>query len=226
MRWDVSLSHSDPGDDMTLPRPLRGLYLLTPDEPDTARLCERVASALVPGVVLLQYRNKAAGASLRREQARALLSLAADRGVPLVVNDDWRLAADLGAAGVHLGREDEALATARAALGPTAIIGASCYDRLDLANAARAAGASYLAFGAMFASTTKPGAPSAPLTVLGASRGLGLPTVAIGGLRPDNAGLAIAAGADLLAVLGAVFDAADPAAQVRAFLSSFPPDAP
>ena len=207
-----------------MPRPLRGLYLLTPDDADTGRLCARVAAALLPGVALLQYRNKAADAGLRREQARALLPLARERGVPLVINDDWQLAAELGAAGAHLGRDDGVLASARAALGPQAILGASCYDRLDLAASARDAGASYLAFGAMFASTTKPGAPPAPLSVLGAARGLGLPTVAIGGLRPENAGLAIAAGADLLAVLGAVFDHPDPAAQVRAFLASFPPD--
>ena len=212
---------------MSAPRPLRGLYLLTPDEPDTGRLRERVAAALLPGVALLQYRNKAADAALRREQLRALLPLAAERGVPLLVNDDWRLAAELGAAGAHLGRHDGSLAAARAALGPEALLGASCYDRPDLASAARDAGASYVAFGAVFASTTKPGAPPAPLSVLGAGRGLGLPTVAIGGLRPDNAGLAIAAGADLLAVLGAVFEAADPGAQVRAFLSCFNfPDSP
>lgn len=209
---------------MSVPRPLRGLYLLTPDEPDTGRLRERVAQALLPGVALLQYRNKAANATLRREQVRALLPLAAARGVPLLLNDDWRLAAELGAQGAHLGQHDEALAIARAALGPRAILGASCYDRPDLAALARDAGASYVAFGAMFASTTKPGAPPAPLSVLGAARGLGLPTVAIGGIRPDNAGSVIAAGADLLAVLGAVFDAADPAAQVRAFLACFPAD--
>ena len=211
---------------MSVPRPLRGLYLLTPDDADTGRLRDRVAAALLPGVALLQYRNKSADARLRREQVRALLPLAAERGVPLLVNDDWQIAAELGAAGAHLGRDDGLLAPARAALGPDAILGASCYDRLDLASRARDAGASYLAFGAVFASTTKPGAPPAPLSVLGAARGLALPTVAIGGLRPDNAGLAIAAGADLLAVLGAVFDAADPAAQVRAFLSCFEPDRP
>ena len=211
---------------MSVPRPLRGLYLLTPEDADTGRLRDRVAAALLPGVALLQYRNKSADARLRREQVRALLPLAAERGVPLLVNDDWQIAAELGAAGAHLGRDDGLLAPARAALGPGAILGASCYDRLDLASRARDAGASYLAFGAVFASTTKPGAPPAPLSVLGAARGLALPTVAIGGLRPDNAGLAIAAGADLLAVLGAVFDAADPAAQVRAFLSCFEPDRP
>jgi thiamine-phosphate pyrophosphorylase len=172
-------------------------------------------------VALLQYRNKAASAALRREQLRALLPLAVERGVPLLVNDDWRLAADLGAAGAHLGRQDGALAEARAALGPAALLGASCYDQPGLARAAREAGASYAAFGAIFPSTTKPGAPAAPLSVLATGRALGLATVAIGGLRPDNAGLAIAAGADLLAVLGAVFDATDPAAQVRAFLSCF-----
>jgi thiamine-phosphate pyrophosphorylase len=201
--------------------PRRGLYLLTPDEADTGRLLARVELALLRGVALLQYRNKAADASLRNAQVRALLPLARERGVPLVVNDDWRLAADAGADGAHLGAQDGDLAQARAALGPGAILGATCHASLDRARRARDAGASYLAFGAAFPSATKPGAAGLPLSVLGDARAFGLPVVAIGGLRPDNAGAALAAGADLLAVLGAVFEAADPAAQVRAFLSLF-----
>ena len=201
--------------------PRRGLYLLTPDEADTDRLLARVERALVPGVALLQYRNKAAGAALRRTQLRSLLPLARERGVPLLANDDWRLAADLGADGAHLGAADGDLAEARAALGPRAILGATCHASLDRAQRARDAGASYLAFGAVFPSATKPGAASLALPVVGEARSPGLPVGAIGGLRPDNAGAALAAGADLLAVLGAVFEAADPAAQVRAFLSLF-----
>lgn len=207
--------------------PRRGLYLLTPDEADTDRLLARVAVALVPGVALLQYRNKAADAALRGTQVRALLPLARERGVPLLVNDDWRLAAAEGAAGAHLGADDGDLAEARAALGPRAILGATCHASLERALRARDAGASYLAFGAIFPSATKPGAARAALSVLGDARAFGLPVVAIGGLQPDNAGAVLAAGADLLAVLGAVFDAADPAAEVRGFLSLFPsPDRP
>lgn len=205
------------------PPPVRGLYLLTPDEPDTGRLVQRVSALIGLGVTWLQYRNKSADPALRRAQALALLPLCSAAGVPLLVNDDWRLAADIGAAGAHLGEHDGELAQARRALGADALLGASCYDSLELARRARDAGASHVAFGAFFASTTKPGARAAPLGLLAQARGLGLPTVAIGGITPDNARTVIAAGADLLAVLGAVFDAADPAARVRALVSCFPP---
>lgn len=203
---------------------LRGLYLLTPDEPDTQRLVARVAEVIAEGAVLLQYRNKRADAALRRQQALALLPLCAAHGVGLVINDDWRLAADIGAAGAHLGESDGDLVEARRLLGHAALIGASCYDRIDLALRARTEGANYLALGAFFDSGTKPAARRAPLSLLGQARSLGLPTVAIGGITPDNAPIVLAAGADLLAVLGAVFEAAHPAAAARALVSCFNTD--
>jgi len=207
-------------------RPLRGIYLLTPDEPDTGRLLARLAPLLAERPSLLQYRNKAASPALRREQARALLAQCETHAVPLVLNDDWRLAADLGAAGAHLGSDDGDLAAARAALGEAAILGASCYDAMHLAETAAAAGASYLAFGACFASGTKPLARRAALSLFGQARRLGLPTVAIGGITADNAPVAVAAGADLLAVIGGVFDADDPVAALRALQSAFNPTFP
>ncbi len=203
---------------------LRGLYLLTPDEPDTQRLVARVAEVIGEGAVLLQYRNKAADAALRRRQAQALLPLCSTHGVGLVINDDWQLAAEIGAAGAHLGESDGDLAQARRMLGDGALLGASCYDRLDLAVAARSAGANHVAFGAFFDSGTKPAARRAPLALLGQARSLGLPTVAIGGITPDNARVLLAAGADLLAVLAAVFEAAHPAAATRALVSCFETD--
>jgi len=199
----------------------RGLYLLTPDEPDTARLLARVRPALAAGVALLQYRNKSAGAGLRRQQASALLPMCREFSIPLVINDDWRLAAEIGAEGAHLGADDGDLREARAALGPDRIVGVSCYN--DIARAERAAsdGASYLAFGAFFASGTKPLARRADPSVLHDAARFGLPRVAIGGISPDNGASLVAAGADLLAVIGAVFDAPEPAAAVRAFHSCF-----
>ena len=203
--------------------PRRGLYLLTPDEPDTGRLLARLAPVLATGPALVQYRNKPADASLRRAQAAAVMAACRAAGVPMLVNDDWRLAAELGAEGAHLGEHDGSLAEARAALGPAAILGASCYDDLALARAAVAGGASYVAFGAFFPSGTKPAARRAHPDLLRDSAGLGLPRVAIGGLTPDNAAPIVAAGADLLAVNGAVFEAPDPAAAVRAFKRLFDP---
>jgi thiamine-phosphate pyrophosphorylase len=198
-------------------RPRRGLYLITPDEPDTARLLLRVLPLLATAPALLQYRNKAAKPARRREQALALLGVCRRANVPLIVNDDVELAHEIGAAGVHLGRDDGDVAAARKTLDAGVLIGVSCYDDLDRAASAAAAGADYLAFGAMFASGTKPQARRAPLSVLRDAARFGLPRVAIGGITPDNAGEALAAGADLLAVIGAVFDAADPVAAARAF---------
>ncbi len=199
--------------------PPRGVYLLTPDEPDTGRLLARLAPLLARRPALLQYRNKAASPALRREQARALLAQSAHHAVPLLLNDDWRLAAELGAAGAHLGGDDGDLSDARRALGAGAILGVSCYDSLARAELATAAGASYLAFGACFASGTKPLARRAALSLFLQARALGLPTVAIGGITAENAPVAMAAGADLLAVIGGVFDAADPVAALRALQS-------
>jgi len=203
------------------PWPQRGLYLITPDESDTDRLLARVRPVLAAGPALLQYRNKAADAPLRREQARELLAACRSAGLPLVINDDWRLAAELGADGAHLGSDDGNLAEARAALGPAALLGASCYDRLALAERAAANGASYLAFGAFFPSSTKPGASRADPGLLKASTHLNLPRVAIGGITPDNAGIVIAAGAEWVAVISGVFDSPDPAASVRAYRRCF-----
>ena len=201
--------------------PTRGLYLLTPEEADGARLVERVAPVLATGAVaLLQLRCKQADAARRRSHALALREACAGAGVPLVLNDDWRLAAELGL-GAHLGFDDGDLREARKALGPGAILGASCYDDPERARAAAQAGASYVAFGAFFPSGTKPLARRASPLLLAQARVLGLPVVAIGGIGADNGASLLAAGADLLAVLGAVFDAADPAAAARDFLPLF-----
>lgn len=198
----------------------RGLYLLTPDEIDTARLLARVAPVL-PHATWLQYRNKRADDALRRTQVQALLPLCRATGVPLIVNDDWRLAADAGADGAHLGRDDGALGEARAALGAEAILGASCYADIARAQTAVAAGASYVAFGAFFPSPTKPDAPLASKALLRDGSLPPVPRVAIGGITPDNARQLAAAGADLVAVISGVFDARHPAAAARAYRAAF-----
>lgn len=200
--------------------PRRGLYLLTPDLADTGELLTRVGDVLADAA-LLQYRNKAADAALRHEQATALLALCRRHGVPLIVNDDAALAADIGADGVHLGEDDEDVSAARAWLGRGAIIGASCYDSLERAQRAADAGADYVAFGAFFPSPTKPNARRATPSLLRDSAALGLMRVAIGGITPDNAPSLIDAGADLVAIISGVFDAADPAAAAHAYRDCF-----
>jgi len=199
-----------------------GLYALTPDEPDTAVLAAKVRAAIAGGATAVQYRNKQAPARLRQEQALTLAVLCRGAGVPLLVNDDVELALAVAAAGVHLGRDDGDLAAARRRLGPGRLLGASCYDRIERAERAVAAGADHVAFGSMFASPTKPAAVRAPLALLGAARRFGVPVVAIGGITLENAPLAIAAGADAIAVITALFDARDVAARSRAFTDLVP----
>ncbi|WP_374603166.1 thiamine phosphate synthase [Arenimonas sp.] len=201
----------------------RGVYLLTPDEADTGRLLARVEPLLVEGPALLQYRNKAAGPALRREQADALARACAEAGVPLIVNDDWRLALEIGAIGAHLGEHDGDLHQARRD-APGLWLGASCYDDMGRAREAVAAGADYVAFGAFFPSGTKPGARRADPALLRDSAALGCTRVAIGGITPDNAASLVTAGADLLAVIGGVFDAPDPVAALQAFRRAFEPN--
>jgi len=192
---------------------LRGLYAITPDR------LERVAEALGSGALCaLQYRSKSADRARRRDEASMLAHMCRAHGVPLIINDDVDLAVAIGAEGVHLGRDDGDLAAARARL-PGRILGASCYDRLELAERAVAAGADYVAFGAVYASATKPGAVRAPLSLFG--RDLGVPKVAIGGITAENAASLVAAGADALAVVSDLFDAPDVAARAREYAKVF-----
>ena len=197
---------------------IAGLYAITPDAQDTQLLLEHVEAALTGGARLLQYRNKLAPVAVRLEQARALKALCARYGVPLIVNDHLELARAVDAEGVHLGAEDGSAPAARQTLGPTKIIGISCYDSLERGREAQREGADYIAFGSFFASTVKPGAVHAPLELLvRAKRELAVPLVAIGGITLANAPQLLAAGADALAVISALFDAADICAAARGF---------
>lgn len=191
-------------------RRISGLYAVTPDEPDVEKLAAQVQAALAGGARLVQYRNKIVDAAVRREQAKALLSICRQYGVPLIINDYTELALEVGADGVHLGSEDGSIVAAREKLGPDRIIGASCYNRLESAHEAQQAGAGYVAFGSFFPSCVKPDAVEAPLALLRAAKqALKLPVVAIGGITPANAPQLIAAGADGVAVISALFSAPD-----------------
>ena len=188
---------------------LRGLYAITPEP----LVLDKVRAALEGGVALLQYRRKQRADPA---EARQLAALARRYRVPFIVNDDLELALALDADGLHLGRDDGDLAAARSAL-PGKLLGASCYDRVELAQRAVAAGANYVAFGSVFPSATKPAAVRAPLSLLAAGSELGVPVCAIGGISLDNAPQAIAAGAALLAVISDLFDAPDIRARARQY---------
>ena len=201
---------------------ISGLYAVTPDIADTSELLVKVEAALAGGASLLQYRNKIASAALRLVQARALLMLCREHAVPFIINDHLDLALALDADGLHLGGEDGSLAEARARLGPDKILGASCYNQLDSALNAARIGASYIAFGSFFPSGVKPGAVPAPLTLLREAKlRLSLPVVAIGGITLDNAPQLIAAGADGVAVVSALFAAPDIRAAAKQFSELF-----
>jgi thiamine-phosphate pyrophosphorylase len=203
-------------------RRISGLYAVTPELADTPALVAAAEAALAGGARLLQYRNKTAAAALRLSQARALLALCRKYRVPLIINDRLDLALEVPADGVHLGADDGPLATARARLGPARLLGASCYDRLEAALEAERLGADYVAFGSFFPSSVKPGAVRAPLALLReAKRRLSVPVVAIGGITPDNAPQLIAAGADSVAVISALFDADDVTMTARRFSALF-----
>jgi thiamine-phosphate pyrophosphorylase len=192
---------------------LRGLYAITPQG---AGVVDKARQALEGGIALLQYRQKNQ-ASL--EEARALLALARRHGVPFIVNDDVELALAIGADGVHLGGEDGDLAAARRKM-KAKLVGASCYNRRELAQAAIAAGADYVAFGSVFSSPTKPGAVQAPLSLF--ENKLSKPVCAIGGITLQNAPQVIAAGADMVAVSSDLFDAPDIARRAAAYRKLFP----
>jgi thiamine-phosphate pyrophosphorylase len=197
-----------------------GLYAITDGpRPDLLAVVDRV---LAGGASLLQYRDKTRDAARRHAEATGLLRLCRQHGAQLIINDDVGLARAIGADGVHLGKDDDDLAAARAVLGTASIIGVSCYDSIARARTAARAGASYVAFGAFFPSPTKPHAPRAMPDLLRESATLGLPRVAIGGITPDNAASLVEAGADALAVISAVFRAPDARAAAQSFARLYP----
>jgi len=200
---------------------LRGLYAIT-DGRALPALAAAVESAIRGGARQVQYRDKSMDRSRRRAEAGALLDLCRGHDVPLIVNDDVALAAEIGADGVHLGKDDGRVEEARVRLGPRAVIGVSCYDSLERAAQAAHDGADYVAFGSFFGSSTKPAAVRAPLALLKNARTqLGIPLCAIGGITPANGGELVRAGADMLAVIQGLFGADDVAAAAKAYSGLF-----
>jgi thiamine-phosphate pyrophosphorylase len=189
----------------------RGLYAITDSKLlSPERMVEAVALAIQGGAAMIQYRDKGDDAMRRQWEAADLSNMCRPLGVPLIINDDVELAAQVMARGVHLGKHDADIASARARLGPNAIIGVSCYNDLDCAVAAEQAGADYVAFGSFFPSPTKPGAVKAEVELMRqAKQQLTIPVVAIGGINADNGAELVAAGADMLAVITELFGQAD-----------------
>lgn len=218
------------------PLHIRGVYAITLDEPRTESLIYKVSEVLAGGVRLIQYRNKLANKSLARVQAAKLRKLTQDAGARLIINDDIELALEVSADGVHLGRDEGCVHGAfvdinllRQRASQTSpgnrqfLFGISCYNELDAARAAAAAGADYIAFGSFFPSPTKPDAARAELSLIRhAKQEFSLPVVAIGGITAENAPQLIVAGADAIAVISSLFDTDNIRSRAQLFSSLFP----
>jgi thiamine-phosphate pyrophosphorylase len=167
----------------------------------------------------VQLRLKPADDDAIRRAADALRPVAQSRDVAFVMNDRPDLALETGCDGVHVGQEDASCATARKLLGAGRIVGVTCHDSRHLAIEAAEAGADYVAFGAFFPSGSKAAKHHAmPELLAWWNEVMTVPSVAIGGITPENCGTLVRAGADFLAVIGAVWGHPDgPGAAVQAF---------
>jgi thiamine-phosphate pyrophosphorylase len=202
---------------------LHGLYAITDERLSPGPLLiQHAEQALRGGACILQYRNKLGTKELRHQQALELQALCRDHDATFIINDDVDLARRIRADGVHIGEDDKSLEQARDLLGTEAIIGVSCYDQLALAVEMRDRGADYLAFGRVFASSTKPSTTRAPLSLFEEARSLQLPVCAIGGINTGNAVAVVEAGADMLAVIHGLFAAEDIESTARCLASLFP----
>jgi thiamine-phosphate pyrophosphorylase len=201
---------------------MHGLYAITPDGVESKVLLAQVEAALVGGAGYVQYRDKNGMAERRADTARALRELCHRFAARLIVNDDIELALAVAADGVHLGGDDGDLAAARWRLKGGQLLGASCYADFERARAAVAAGADYVAFGAVYPSSTKPQTQRAPHSLFSRCRAeLSVPVCAIGGITIDNARPLLVAGADLLAVITDLFEAPDIAGRAAAYKQLF-----
>lgn len=207
---------------MTKTHALRGLYIVTPDWDDTARLLAVTEQALLGGAALVQYRHKTADISLRRQQALALLALCRRYHKPLIINDHLDLCTEIDADGLHVGGTDISVAEARAQIGADKILGASCYGDMQLARTAVATGASYIAFGGFYPSRIKQYAVTTPADIVSdAGKEFDLPRVVIGGMTLQNCQSLIANGAEMLAVISSVYMAENPRQAAAGFCGLF-----
>ncbi|MBT3745194.1 MAG: thiamine phosphate synthase [Candidatus Thioglobus sp.] len=183
---------------------IRGIYAITPNQILDIKLIEQVITQHSIGI--LQYRHKTNNTEVKLNEAQQLRQLCSEHNTLFIINDDINLAQKVNADGVHLGKEDASIATARQHLGENAIIGVSCYNDFKLAQSAERQGASYVAFGALFISSTKPGAPVCSLDIVTqAKQTLNIPIVGIGGIDFNNQQQAINAGCDSVAMINALF---------------------
>jgi thiamine-phosphate pyrophosphorylase len=188
---------------------LRGLYAITDERLIPGQhFSEAVELALQGGARIVQYRDKSADQEKRFQQASELRRLCEEYRAVAIINDDIELARAVNADGVHLGKDDISLSEARQLLGDNAIIGVSCYNDLSSAIKAERDTADYVAFGAMFSSSTKPEAVVAgPGIISQAKQQLSIPVCCIGGISMSNIHQLVENGADMTAVISELFSA-------------------
>ena len=186
---------------------IKGLYAITPDMADLNTLIQKTQLAIEGGAFMVQYRSKIQDRDVKIQQCAAILRLCREYKIPCIVNDDVDMCRVLEADGVHLGEKDDNIAEVRRILGEDAIIGSSCYDQLNRAKLAQKEGASYVAFGAVFPTPTKPNAPRATLELLTEAKSqIQIPIVAIGGITMNNAHDVIETGIDAIAVINSLYE--------------------
>jgi len=186
---------------------ITGIYAITPNRIDIDTV-ERVI--VEHNINLLQYRNKTTNAQTQLDEITQLQRLCLKHHTLFIINDDINLAKKISADGVHLGKNDGSIQSAREQLGLDVIIGISCYNNIELAQNAQNQGANYVAFGALFPSKTKPDAPKCELdTIAQAKQALSIPIVGIGGVNFDNKQQAFNAGCDSVAMINQLFQLTD-----------------
>lgn len=180
---------------------MRGLYLITNDDPTEVLLAKLEGAMANGGIALLQYRRKQVAKADQLYEIEYMKAMCAEYGVPFVINDDLEMAVKYGV-GVHLGQDDGSIVEAVARLPQGVLIGRSCNNSLELAAQAVRDGANYVAFGAIYATDSKPEAGNIGLETLKlAQEKLNVPLCAIGGLTVENSKVVIESGADYCAVI-------------------------
>ncbi len=196
------------------------LYVLTDSNltPESS-IFEQVSELLSSGVKFVQYRNK--NKSYNLNLLSNLNKLCAKFEAKFIIDDDALLAHEIGASGVHIGKDDISLNEARKILGQKAIIGVSCYADLERALTAQNGGASYVAFGAMYTSPTKPNAPLCPHEiVIEAKKILKIPVCVIGGINANNITNISNLNPDLIAIVSAAWEGGEIAKNISNLKSS------
>jgi thiamine-phosphate pyrophosphorylase len=198
--------------------PLKGLYAITDKKLIPRKsFVEMVEKAIRGGAKIIQLREKDTPEEEIIRLGHGLLEVTRRYGVPLIINDSPKLAREIGADGVHLGREDPAIFEARGLLGSKAIVGVSCYGDIERGLRAEREGADYVVFGTPFFTPTKPDRKPTPFEVLREAKRkiTKVPVFAIGGITKENTKLVLETGVDGIAVITSVFGSPDPEKAAR-----------